>query len=91
MCDNHQKPIVASDTPAFFGIDHYGFPEAGEHPADPPSYYPPYFLSERFQRLGYHVEELRNGFYWVTSGGYAVGAARSGLQLDRADPLIGQS
>ncbi|MFC7556487.1 hypothetical protein ACFQU7_36035 [Pseudoroseomonas wenyumeiae] len=43
MCDNHQKPITATDTPAFFGIDRYGFPEAGEHPLDPPEYYPPYF------------------------------------------------
>ncbi|WP_313011968.1 MBL fold metallo-hydrolase [Brevundimonas sp.] len=93
MCDNHQKPIVASDTPAFFGIDHYGFPEAGEHPADPPSYYPPYFLSERFQRLGYHVEELRNGFYWVTSGGYdaAFVVTADGVIAIDAPPTLGEN
>ena len=48
MCNNHQKAIVADDTPAFFAIDRYGFPEAGEHPADPPHDYPPDFSSEKF-------------------------------------------
>ena len=93
MCNNHQKHITASDTPAFFAIDNYGFPEAGEHPADPPNYYPPYFSSERFQRLGYHVEELRDGFYWVTSGGYdaAFVVTKDGVIAIDAPPTIGEN
>lgn len=93
MCDNHQKPITASDTPAFFGIDRYGFPEAGEHPLDPAEYYPPYFWSERFKRLGYHCEELRGGFYWVTSGGYdaAFVVTDEGVIAIDAPPTLGEN
>lgn len=93
MCNNHQKAINASDTPAFFAIDNYGFPEAGEHPADPPNYYPAYFTSERFQKLGYHVEELRGGFYWVTSGGYdaAFVVTDDGVIAIDAPPTIGEN
>lgn len=93
MCDRHQKLIRATDKPNFFGIDHYGFPEAGEHPADPPGYYPEYFSSERFQRLGYHVEELRGGFYWVTSGGYdaAFVVTSDGVVAIDAPPTIGEN
>lgn len=93
MCDRHQKLIRATDKPNFFGIDHYGFPEAGEHPADPPGYYPDYFSSERFQRLGYHVEELRSGFYWVTSGGYdaAFVVTSDGVVAIDAPPTIGEN
>ncbi|GGD40239.1 MBL fold metallo-hydrolase [Aureimonas glaciei] len=93
MCDDHQKPIAASDTPAFFGVDRYGFPEAGEHPLDPPEYYPPYFWSERFQKLGYHVEELRDGFYWVTSGGYdaAFVVTSEGVIAIDAPPTLGEN
>src|SRR5690606_37172981 len=93
MSANHQKPITASDTPAFFGIDRYGFPEAGEHPVDPPEYYPPYFWGERFQKLGYHVEELRGGFYWVTSGGYdaAFVVTDEGVIAIDAPPTLGEN
>ncbi|XKM40664.1 MBL fold metallo-hydrolase [Rhizobium ruizarguesonis] len=93
MCNNHQKAINASDTPAFFAIDNYGFPVAGEHPADPPNYYPAYFTSERFQKLGYHVEELRGGFYWVTSGGYdaAFVVTDDGVIAIDAPPTIGEN
>lgn len=93
MCNNHQKAIVADDTPAFFAIDNYGFPEAGEHPADPPHYYPPYFSSEKFRALGYHVEELRDGFYWVTSGGYdaAFVVTNDGVIAIDAPPTIGEN
>jgi glyoxylase-like metal-dependent hydrolase (beta-lactamase superfamily II) len=93
MCDNHQKPITASDTRAFFGIDRYGFPEAGEHPLDPAEYYPPYFHSERFKKLGYHCEELRDGFYWVTSGGYdaAFVVTDKGVIAIDAPPTLGEN
>jgi glyoxylase-like metal-dependent hydrolase (beta-lactamase superfamily II) len=93
MCNNHQKPIVATDEPAFFGIDNYGFPEAGEHPADPASYYPPYVTSEHFQKLGFHAEELRDGFHWVTSGGYdaAFVVTDDGVIAIDAPPTLGEN
>lgn len=93
MCNKHQKPITASDTPAFFGIDRYGFSEAGEHPLDPADYYPPYFWSEKFQKTGYHCEELRDGFYWVTSGGYdaAFVVTSEGVIAIDAPPTLGEN
>ncbi|WP_224401711.1 MBL fold metallo-hydrolase [Pseudonocardia sp. ICBG1034] len=89
-----QKPIVATDERAFFAIDHYGFPRAGQDdPSDPATYYPPYFRSERFQRLGYHVQQLRGGFHWVTSGGYdaAFVVTDDGVVAIDAPPTIGEN
>jgi glyoxylase-like metal-dependent hydrolase (beta-lactamase superfamily II) len=94
MCTPSQKLITATDEPEFFGIDHYGFPRSGhDDPADPAEYYPPYFRSEHFQRFGYHVQQLRGGFHWVTSGGYdaAFVVTDEGVVVIDAPPTIGEN
>lgn len=93
MCQS-QKSITADDTPTFYAIDHYGFTRAGAHdPQDPSGYYPPYLQSEHFQKYGYHVEELRGGFYWVTSAGYdaAFVVTEQGVIAIDAPPTIGEN
>ncbi|MFZ3555908.1 MBL fold metallo-hydrolase [Streptomyces sp. BH055] len=94
MCQSSQIPIRVEETPSFYGIDHYGFPRAGaDDPLDPEGYYPPYFQSEHFQKYGYHVEELRGGFYWVTSAGYdaAFVVTEEGVVAIDAPPTLGEN
>ena len=93
MCDKTQRPIVATDEPGFFGIDNYGFPVNRDDPLDPPEYYPPYLDTEHFRTYRYHVEELRDGFYWVTSAGYdaAFVVTADGVIAIDAPPTIGEN
>src|SRR6478735_61514 len=94
MCQKSQLPMGVEDSRSFYGIDHYGFPRAGaDDPVDPEGYYPPYFRSEHFQRDGYHVEELRGGFHWVTSAGYdaAFVVTEQGVVVIDAPPTLGEN
>ncbi|AOS63717.1 MBL fold metallo-hydrolase [Actinoalloteichus hymeniacidonis] len=94
MCHDDQKSINVDDSPGFYAIDHYGFPRAGaDDPVDPEEYYPAYLQSERFQRFGYHTEELRGGFHWVTSAGYdaAFVVTEAGVIAIDAPPTLGEN
>jgi glyoxylase-like metal-dependent hydrolase (beta-lactamase superfamily II) len=94
MYPTTQKPITVDSTPSFYGIDKYGFARAGaDDPSDPETYYPPYTRSEHFQRYGFHVEELRDGFYWVTSAGYdaAFVVTADGVVAIDAPPTLGEN
>ncbi|WP_461092297.1 MBL fold metallo-hydrolase, partial [Streptomyces incanus] len=94
MCQSSQKPISVDTTSTFYGIDHYGFARAGaDDSSDPEEYYPPYLQSEHFQKYGYHVEELRGGFYWVTSAGYdaAFVVTEQGVIAIDAPPTLGEN
>lgn len=68
MCGSHEDKIPEG----FRNIGPFGFPQQHEedHPPSIDDFKPAYLASEGYQKNGYHCEELRDGVYWVTDGGY---------------------
>ncbi|MCF6406235.1 MBL fold metallo-hydrolase [Chitinophaga filiformis] len=73
----------------------YGFEKAHwhEHAPSPQQFQPAYLHSSEFVKNGYHCEELRDGFYWVTSGGYdaAFMVTKEGVIAIDAPPILGEN
>lgn len=73
----------------------HGFEKADwhEHAPSPKHFQPAYLSSPEFQKNGYHCEELRDGFYWVTAGGYdaAFMVTEAGVIAIDAPPMLGEN
>jgi glyoxylase-like metal-dependent hydrolase (beta-lactamase superfamily II) len=72
----------------------WGFPKANpaDHPAEPAHSRPEYLQRGEIDKKGYHVEELANGFYWVTNSFYDAAFVRTGegvIAID-APPNVGE-
>lgn len=78
----------------FFHTKH-GFEKADwhQHAPSPQQFQPAYLSSPEFIKNGYHCEELRDGFYWVTSGGYdaAFLVTDEGVIAIDAPPILGEN
>lgn len=74
----------------------WGFPKADhkEHVPSPQQFMPEYLNDPAFYEKGYHIEELGDGFYWVTDpGGYEAAFMRTGngvIAID-APPVLGEN
>ncbi|MDX3235133.1 MBL fold metallo-hydrolase [Streptomyces sp. ME03-5709C] len=80
----------------FYAYDQFGFPKATPegHPPMPEQFKPEHFSNPDFYKLGYHVEELEDGVYWVTSpSGYDAGFVRTdaGVIAIDAPPTMGEN
>jgi glyoxylase-like metal-dependent hydrolase (beta-lactamase superfamily II) len=80
---------------AFYSIPRFGFPKANweEHEPAPLQFQPEYLTSPDFLKKGYHCEELKDGVYWVTNGGYDAAFVRTGsgvIAID-APPSLGEN
>src|SRR5215213_3553494 len=79
----------------FYAIKEHGFPKANwkDHQPSPKQFQPAYLSSPDFQKKGYHVEELVDGVYWVTNGGYDAAFVCTGkgvIAID-APPSLGEN
>ena len=92
MSAQQEKTMTKRDD--FYSVPH-GFPKAvwEEHAPSPKQFQPAYLSSPEFAKNGYYREELRDGFYWVTSGGYdaAFLVADEGVIAIDAPPILGEN
>ena len=79
----------------FYSSPQHGFDKAvwEDHAASPAQFMPAYLGSPEFAKNGYHCEELRDGFHWVTSGGYdaAFLVTDGGVIAIDAPPILGEN
>jgi glyoxylase-like metal-dependent hydrolase (beta-lactamase superfamily II) len=73
----------------------WGFPKTdpADHPREPDHVRPEYLARGELEQKGYHVEELSDGFYWVTNGFYDAGFVVTGegvIAID-APPNLGEN
>jgi len=88
----NMKAKMQSD---FYPSPQHGFAKSiwQEHAPSPKHFQPAYLGSPEFAKNGYHCEELRDGFYWVTSGGYdaAFLVTDEGVIAIDAPPILGEN
>jgi glyoxylase-like metal-dependent hydrolase (beta-lactamase superfamily II) len=88
---NEQKQGLHGD----FYFTKHGFEKADwhNHAPSPLHFQPEYLSTLEFQKNGYHCEELKDGFYWVTSGGYdaAFFVTDEGVIAIDAPPILGEN
>ena len=73
----------------------WGFPKAdpADHPEEPAHVRPEYLFNGELEKKGYHVEELANGFHWVTNSFYDAAFIETGegvIAID-APPNLGEN
>jgi glyoxylase-like metal-dependent hydrolase (beta-lactamase superfamily II) len=78
-----------------FDLGAWGFQKSdpSEHVPEPMTVKPEYMLKGELQQKGYHVEELNDGFHWVTAGQYDAAFVTTGqgvIAID-APPMLGEN
>jgi glyoxylase-like metal-dependent hydrolase (beta-lactamase superfamily II) len=80
----------------FYAIDRWGFvkQDAHDHVPSPAQFLPEYLNDPSLYEKGYHMEELGDGFYWVTCpSGYQAAFMQTGegvIVID-APPTLGEN